>query len=315
MGSLVWIFVFGASLALLVKSADWLLESGEKVGLKLGFSPFVVGVLIVGLGTSLPELISGLAAIMQGATEIVVANAVGSNIANILLVIGVAAVVAKRLAVTKNLIDSELPLLAVSTVIFLVVVYNGEVTRGESFFLISAYLIYLYYTIYGGEGDESRSRFLQLGKNVSVTWRDYTKLAGGVLGLFIGAKYLIDAVIQLSAILNIAPDIISITAIAVGTSLPEVMVSYKAAVEGKAEVAVGNILGSNAFNALMVVGIPTLFTTLKIETATLYIGVPTMALATLLFIISGISKTIYRWEGLMFLLLYGLFTMKLFSLL
>jgi cation:H+ antiporter len=310
---LLWVAVFVVALAVLVKGADWFLESAEKIGLRLGMSPFVVGVLIVGLGTSFPELFSGIAAVLADEKDIVVSNAVGSNIANILLVIGIAALAAKRLRVTKNLIDSELPMLAISTVIFLMVVIDGLVTMGESVFLITAYLIYLFYTLYSGEGDESRPLF-KLQHGDALDWKVPVQLMAGALGLVLGAKFLIDAVINLSEILNIAPALISITAIAFGTSLPEILVSFKAARAGKPEVAVGNIFGSNAFNALMVVGIPGMFTTLPLNGATLAIGVPVMALATLLFVISGISRTIYRWEGMMFLLFYALFILKLFGI-
>ena len=110
-----WIIVFIISLAVLVKGADWLLGSAEKIGLAAGLSPVIVGVVIVGLGTSFPELISSLVAVFKGVTEIVAANAIGSNIANILLVVGISSVVGGRLAVTKNLIDLDLPLLAIST--------------------------------------------------------------------------------------------------------------------------------------------------------------------------------------------------------
>jgi len=309
--------VFLVSLAALVKGSDWFLEGAEKIGLRLGLSSFVVGVLIVGLGTSLPELISSFAAVIKGVPEVVVANAVGSNIANILLVIGLATIVSKRLTVSKNLIDSELPMLAISTVIFLTVVYDQVVTFGESIILIMAYFIYIFYTIYSGEGDESKHAFV-FSKPDKVLLFDGLKLLVGVGGLLIGAKFLIDAVIQISTLTNIAPGIISITAVAFGTSLPEIMVSTRAAFAGKTEVAVGNIFGSNAFNALMVVGIPGIVTkthVLPIDDKTFTLGIPAMALATFLFIISGISKNIYRWEGLMFLLFYALFTLKLFEVL
>ncbi|MEX1112836.1 MAG: sodium:calcium antiporter, partial [Patescibacteria group bacterium] len=108
---LLWSLIFLVSLAVMLRGADWLLVSGERIGRAKGLSPFVIGVLIVGIGTSLPELISSLAAVLQGATEIVPANAIGSNITNILLVVGLSAVVARKLEVTKNLVDLELPLL------------------------------------------------------------------------------------------------------------------------------------------------------------------------------------------------------------
>ena len=110
------------SLFILVKSADWLIASSEKIGLAVGLSPFIVGVTIVALGTSFPEVVASLAGVFQGVSQIVVANAIGSNIANILLVVGISAIVGKKLVVTKSLIDLDLPLLAIGTVLFLGVV-------------------------------------------------------------------------------------------------------------------------------------------------------------------------------------------------
>ena len=142
----IWILVFIVALAVMVNGADWFLESAEVIGLGFGLSPFIVGVVIVGLGTSFPELISSFAAIIQGAPEIVPANAIGSNIANILLVVGLAAIVGKRLTVTKSLIDLDLPLLAITTALFLGIVWDGSIVLIEAIFLVVAYGIYVAYT-------------------------------------------------------------------------------------------------------------------------------------------------------------------------
>lgn len=312
MAVIFWIVVFAVSLYVLVKGADWFLDSSERIGLKLGLSPFIVGVLIVGIGTSLPELVSSLTAVFKGVTEVVVANAVGSNIANILLVVGTTAVVAGRLVVNKDLIDLELPILAVSTMLFLGVVYDGHITFAESIFLVLAYLIYMMYTLIGEEGRDSILSKIEVKPEVRK--KDYLLIVVGPIFLVIGAQYLIESVIMLSQLLDIATGVISITAIAIGTSLPELLVSLRAAKLGKSDVAIGNIFGSNAFNALMVVGIPGMFTDLVLDDKTLYIGVPVVALVTLIFIITGISKRIYKWEGMLFLLFYLFFILKLFSL-
>ena len=326
----LWIFIFIFSLIVLVKGADWLLESAEKIGMHFGLSPFVIGVLITGIGTSLPELASSISAVFQGANEIVVANAVGSNMANILLVIGISAVVGGRLVITKNLIDLELPLLAISTVLFLGVVYDGVVTQIEAFFLVLAYTIYLIYTVLNkGKNDEGtvssmereiearikkyRQKFGFALMKPFFVFKDYIILVFGALALFLGAKYLIESVIAISGEIGIGIGVISITAVAIGTSLPELLVSVKAVLQKKYEMSVGNILGSNAFNALMVVGIPGIASSLTLDDKTLLIGVPVMALATLLFIISGISRTIHNWEGMMYLVVYVFFIMKLFA--
>jgi len=327
---LIWIIVFIVSLTVLIKGTDWLLKSAEKIGLAIGLSPFIIGVTIVGIGTSFPELISSLVAVFKNVTEIAPANAIGSNIANILLVVGFSAVFAKRLVVTKSLIDLDLPLLAISTVLFLGVVKDRQITFFEALLMVGVYIIYLLYTaIHREETEKSlpvlpsrpdrRKHIVSIfsKKNIDkpkVNLGDFLLLIVGITGLFFGAKYLIEAVIKLSQIFSIAPAIISITAVAIGTSLPELIVSIKAAIEKKPEVALGNIFGSNVFNLLAVVGIPGLFKTLLVDNSTFLIGLPTMALATLLFVISGISKRIHIWEGLMYLAIYILFIAKLFSI-
>ena len=145
--AIIWIIVFIVSLAVLVKSAGWLLSGAERIGLAIGLSPFIVGVTIVGLGTSLPELISSFIAVFEGVPEIVVANAVGSNIANILLVVGLSTVIGRRLVVTKNLIDLDLPLLAIGTTLMIGVAWDREVTFLESVILLITYGVYFAYTI------------------------------------------------------------------------------------------------------------------------------------------------------------------------
>lgn len=305
---LFWIGVFVISLIFLVKGADWLLESASRLGLSFGLSPFIIGVTIVGLGTSFPELMSSLVAVWQGAGEIVVANAVGSNIANILLIVGLSAIVAKRLVVTKNLIDLDLPLLAISTSLFLVLAWDGLVTVGESIVLLLSFFIYFAYTIIHREDDE------EVFDKSKLNYFDFVWLLIGILGLVFGSKYLIDSVINLSEILNIGVGVIAISAVALGTSLPELLVSTKAAWQKKSEIAIGNIFGSNVFNILFVVGFPGLFTNLYLDAQTLALGLPVMIIATLLFVFSGISKQIHIWEGTLFLVLYFVFFSKLFGL-
>jgi len=265
----------------------------------------------VGLGTSLPELAVALFALAKGEESIIISNAVGSNISNILLIIGVAAIVARRLTVSKNLIDIDLPMLVASTVIFLAIVWNGQVDFGEALILIGSYMIYFLYTIFSkentGEDEKNENK-----ERVSV--KLIVMLIVSAAALIFGAKYLIDSVIHIANIFNIKSALISITAVAIGTSLPELIVSVKAALAGKSELAIGNIFGSNSFNILMVVGIPALFSKLQVDPVTLQVGIPIMAAATFLFLVSGISKRIHLWEGAMFIMFYIFFIGRLFNL-
>ncbi|MDD3072360.1 MAG: calcium/sodium antiporter [Candidatus Pacebacteria bacterium] len=327
----IWTAIFFLSVFVLVKGADFLISSAEKIGLSMGFSPFIIGVTIVGLGTSFPELITSFVAAFKGAQEIIVANAVGSNIVNILLVVGLSAIVGRKLVVTKSLIDIDLPLLAIGTVLFLGIVFDKEITIGESFLMVITYGGYLLYTAFHREEDDDKeeeefsgilpSRQTRRKEKVSlknearpkVSYKDFLILFAGIVSLLLGAKYLIDSLVELSKILNIAPSIIAVTAVSLGTSLPELIVSVKAALKKKAELALGNIFGSNVFNMFIVVGLPGLFFSLTVEDQIYTIGIPTMALATLLFVISGISRKIHMWEGAFYLSLYVLFIAKLFN--
>jgi len=325
-----WIFIFVVSLIVLIKGADWLIESAEKIGLAVGLSSFIVGVIIVGAGTSLPELFSSLAAVLQKVPEVVVANVVGSNIANILLIVGISAVIGRRLVVTKNLIDIDLPLLATVTVILLGILWDKQVNLGESLLMLISYIIYLLYSVFHKDSEDVKEMpeiFKIEQKKISelvvkggeqklrskVLVRDLFFLILGILGLILGAKYLIESLVKISEMLNVIPGVIAITAVAVGTSLPELIVSAKAAFQKKSEIALGNIFGSNIFNSLIIVGLPGLFEILPVDHQTFNIGIPTMIIATILFIISGISRRIHLWEGAFYLAIYTLFIAKLFK--
>lgn len=312
----VWLIVFIVALAALVKGADWLLASSEKIGLAIGLSPFIIGVVVVGIGTSLPELVSSIVAVYQGATEIVPANAMGSNIANMLLVIGFTAVVARTIKVKKDLINLDLPLLMIATSLFLFAAWDRTITVPESILLLIVYGIYLFYVLAQRQKGSLEVRGVVGSiKKPKVSNRDVLLLVLGLVGVAVGAKYTIDSVIEISTLLNIGTGVISLFAIALGTSLPELLVSVRAVKKGKPELALGNIFGSNIFNILVAVGIPGLFSTLALDEKSLLIGLPILFLSTLIFVISGISRRIHVWEGAMFLVLYLFFIGKLFDIL
>ncbi|MDI6883120.1 MAG: calcium/sodium antiporter [Patescibacteria group bacterium] len=332
----IWILIFIASLALLVKSADWFVESAERISLALKISPFIIGVTVVAVGTSFPELASSLFAVLKGATEIVTANVLGSNIANILLIVGLSAVVARTLFVKRSLIDLDAPLLASTTVLFCFIMWDRKIVFGEGVLLLLAFLVYLLYTIFqrkgGGEEEETpeivevlpsrpERRRKKIKKEIEekrvpqkLNFKIFFFLILGIVGLAVGANYTIESVLKLSTSLKIATSLIAITAVAVGTSLPELVVSVQAARKKKYEIALGNIFGSNVFNVLIVAGIPALIKPLAVDNLTFSIGLPFLVVATLLFVISGISRRIHLWEGLIYLLIYGLFIVKLCGL-
>ncbi|HRY30863.1 MAG TPA: calcium/sodium antiporter [Candidatus Paceibacterota bacterium] len=312
----LWVVIFVLSLSILVKGSDWTLVSAERIGLAVGLSPFVIGVTIIGFGTSLPELASSIVAVLHQAPEIVVANVVGSNIFNILVIVGFSAILARRLVVTKDLIDLELPTIAITGSIFLITAWDGVITFFEAVFLILTFLIYLGFSVIykPDEADEPHEIAELKAKRPKLSAKDFVLLITGFVGLIVGSRYLIISVVELSGLLNIATGVIAITGVAIGTSLPELAVSTRAAMAHKSELSIGNIFGSNIFNALFVIGIPGLISSLPIDEKTLTLGLPVLVIATILFVISGISRRIHIQEGVLYVLLYAVFAAKLFNL-
>lgn len=307
----LWGLMLVISLVVLVKGADSFIGAAEKIGRAFKLSPFVIGVLLVGIGTSLPEFASGVAAIISGNVEIVAANAVGSNITNILLIVGVLAVLAKKFVIKQDLLASELSLFVVSTSLFIGVSFDGVISVLESALLAIGFLIYLFYLILGNsEEDSAVAKYKGGNKAGEVTKGTIVAFVLGLCGVLIGANYLIQSVVSISDILGVGTGAIAITIVALGTSLPELFVSLAALRGGNTEVAIGNIFGSNAFNILFAVGIPGLVGHLVLDATTLQVGIPILAVASFIFVITGIARRIYRWEGLMFLVYYAFFVIK-----
>ncbi|MFW0870950.1 MAG: calcium/sodium antiporter [Patescibacteria group bacterium] len=305
--------VFIISLFVLVKGADYLIRGSERIGRYLGLPSFVIGALIVGIGTSLPELAASFAAITGGSSEIVVANAVGSNIANILLVAGLAAVIGRKIVTTKNLLDIEVPLLVSSSVLFLGTALDGRITQLESSLLFAGFIAYISYLLIHPDESEIDADYKE--KKVKTLHAvDFIMLASGGVGLVLGAHYLIQSVQVIAQSIGVSEGVVAISAVALGTSLPEIIVSITAVMRGKMDLAFGNVFGSNVFNILMMVGFVGLFTELPIDPQTMQIGLPVFAAVTIMFVVSAMSKHIYIWEGLMFLIVYLFFIMKIFGL-
>ncbi len=320
---LILFIVFVVSLFFLLMGAEWFLKSAEKMGLALGLSPFIVGVTIVAFGTSFPELFAAMTAAFMNVTEIIPANTIGSNIANILLVVGLSAIIGKKLVVTKNLIDVDLPLLAIGTAILIGVIYpwGGEeqalITRPEAIILLLTYGAYLLYTIFHKDdnlAEKNDNSTVSQKEKPRILAMDWLFFFGGMIALTVSAKYLIESIIGIAEFFDISVGVISLIAVAIGTSLPELIVSIKAAFQKKSEIALGNIFGSNLFNSFVVLGLPGIFREIHFDEPTFLIGFPVMIIATLLFVVSGISKCIHNWEGFFYLSLYAIFLGKILSL-
>jgi cation:H+ antiporter len=302
----IWILIFIVSLLVLIKASDFFIESSEKVGLKMGLSPFLVGVLIVGFGTSLPELISSIMGVISGAPEIVVGNVLGSNITNIFLIVGIAAILSKNFEISHDILKTELPFLL--TIVFLssFMLYDGIFSFGEGIFCIIMMGIYIWKLI-----REEGVEVTQESENFENKY--YLYLLFSPIFIFLGAKYTVDSVIQISEFLNIGKEIIALSAVAFGTSLPEILVTISAAKKGNSEIAIGNVLGSNIFNIVAVLGIPRMLGEIPISESILTSTIPLHIAATFLFIIIVVDKKVNRYEGYLLISFYIYFLGKTFQ--
>ena len=320
---LLWGLIFVGSLAVLVKASDVFTDSAERIGVGFGISPFIIGVTIVAVGTSTPELVSSVLAVIKGSPEIVAGNVMGSNVTNIFLILGISAIVGKKMVTSYELANVDLPLFVGSALLLSLMVGDGVFTLPEALLCLACLLVYLLYAVSVERvAEEARDRTMEeleaagVGhpKKRRLDPRVYLKLFLSVVFLYIGANYTVVSVVKLSEIVGIGTEIIAASAVALGTSLPELVVSVKAAAMNKPELAIGNIIGSNIFNALGIMGISALFGTVVIpETITAFV-MPMMIVATLLYFVVIWEKEMTHWEGWMLVIFYAFFLGKLFAL-
>lgn len=313
----MWSVIFVISLGFLIKAADVFTDSAERIGLHFKISPFIIGVTIVAFGTSLPEIATSVAAVFQGDSSIVIANVVGSNIANILMVLGIAAIVGKHLLVDKDIINIDLPLLLGSAILLFLTTLDGQFTYVDGIISLLALLTYLLYNAKAGRQiDEKEAKHVRESnkeekKHKRLPIKHPIKLILAGLVIWLAADYTIEAVVSLAKIMDVATEVIAGTAIAIGTSLPELFVSVIAAKKGNTDIAIGNVTGSNIFNALAVMGIPSLFGTLTISAEMISFAIPFMLFTTILYMFVTMDKQVSQWEGITLTLLYVAFIGKM----
>ena len=294
----IQIAIFVAAIAVLLWSSDRFVQAAERIGLSLGISPFIIGVTIVAFGTSLPELATSIVSVLEGASQIVVGNVVGSNITNIALVLGLTAVVVRNIDLEYNLWHIDIPFLWGSAFLLYFAVMDGDLSFFECALFLAGIVIFLSYSLKDQERPDKEDR-------PSAGVKDYLLLLLGGALVSISATYVISSITAISVLLSIAPSVIALSAVAVGTSLPEVAVSLAAARRGKASIAVGNALGSNIFNTFIVMSVPRFFGPLVIPDNIISVYLPLMIVMTVLLGVMSNNRKITRWEGYVLLLFYA----------
>ena len=303
----IWIGVFVLSLTTLIVAADVFIKVSERIGLALGIPAFVIGVTLVALGTSLPELVTSIIAVVEGASTIVMGNVVGSNIANTCLILGLVGVVGRKIHLKFDLMRVDLPMMMGSAFLLFLAALDRKFTLFEAVLCIGGLVLYLAYVFYSGRNNEFDLDETQEKTQVKISVWDPLKLLAAVVIIYFSADYNVESIQFIARYMDVGEELVALTAVSMGTSLPELVVSVVAVRSNNAEMAVGNILGSNIFNIFCVMGIPRLFGMVTVPEGVLSFALPAMLVASFLTFFVLQDRVLNRWEGWILLLAYAVF--------
>ena len=311
----VLLFILG--LVLLVGGAELLVRGASRVALAAGISPLIIGLTVVAFGTSAPELAVTTSASLRGEPDLALGNVVGSNIFNVLVVLGASALFAPLL-VSRRLVRLEVPLLTLSSLVVLGLALDGLISRFEGGLLLAgafAYTALLFVQARGGGGDVPGAEVGELdtqpSRGLAGILKDAVLIVGGLGLLIVGSGWLVDGARIFAATLGVSELVIGLTIVAAGTSLPELATSVIAAIRGQRDMAVGNVIGSNLYNVLLILGAAALVAPdgVPAPAAAVRFDIPVMlgvSVACLPVFFSGLR--IARWEGALFLGYYLAYT-------
>lgn len=295
---------------LLIKGADWFVDGSSKIADRFGISQLVIGLTIVAMGTSLPEAAVSIASALKGNAGITIGNVVGSNIMNILVILGLTAMV-RAIPVQKSTVRYEIPFMIFVTVLLAVLgLWDNRVNRLEGMVLWGFMILYLLYLLKMAKGGDSQEEIPRMEKTGRVPKMLGMVVFGAVM-IVIGSDVTVNAATELALLFRIDDRIIGLTIVAFGTSLPELVTSVAAAWKGKADIAVGNIVGSNIFNILFVVGTSALITPVEYKADFLADSIAAAAAAVLLLICVVQKRRLGRLGGAVMLAGYAVYFMYL----
>ncbi len=299
---LLQVLLLVVGFVMLMKGADWFVEGASQIADRLGIPQLVIGLTIVAMGTSLPEAAVSISAAIQGSAEITIGNVVGSNIMNVLVILGLTAVVCV-LPVQKSTVRYEIPFMILITAVLAGLgLADNQVSRPEGLILWAFMILYLFYLLRmakNGTGGEEAG-----GKKRPIWLLILMVLVGAAMIVF-GSDITVDAATAIAKIFGMSERFIGLTIVAFGTSLPELVTSVTAALKGKTDIAVGNIVGSNIFNILFVVGTTALITPVAYNSVFLVDSIIAVAAALFLFLCVFRNKKLGRLGGILMLAAYA----------
>lgn len=301
---LVHVGVLLLGLVILYFGAEWLIKGASSLAVGFGIPPLVVGLTVVALGTSLPEFMTNFIAALGGNDGLALGNIIGSNIANVGLILGTSAVLVP-LAVAPSTLKREYPIMLGVLIVFYLVALNGVIGRYDGMILIAGLVGFLGYLLRDvrrrgvGAGDVMASPELTM-----PGWKKALLLIGGIIGLALGANLMVTSAVAIADFFGIDPVIVGLTVVAVGTSLPELAASLVGVFRNETDLAVGNVIGSNLLNVLFVVGTVSFVRPLHVDAASLAIHFPVMIGFGLLILLAWFQHRLNRWHGMLMLVAF-----------
>lgn len=298
------LLLVAAGLAALVLGAELLVRSGASLADRLGIPPIVIGLTVVSIGTSLPELAIGVDAALRDAGALAVGNIAGTNIVNLLLILGLSAAIAP-LAISVRTIRLELPIVAAVSLLALALAWDGTLSRVDAGALVAVAIAYTVCVVVLAVRDPARRRLDEVTIARGGLGRDLLTLGAGVVIVVVGADWLVRGAVELAERLGVSEAVIGLTIVAIGSSAPELVTTLVSTVRGERDIAVGNLIGSSVYNLALILGVTALVSPLAISDGLLRVDLPLMTFVALLLIPVFITgRRVARSEGVAFVLAY-----------
>jgi cation:H+ antiporter len=298
--------IFIVAMGVLIWGADLLIEQSERIALKFNISEFVIGATLIALGTSLPEMAASIAASSNGQTEIAVANVIGSNVLNITLVLATVFLIAKNINPNRDFFAKDSTWALVPVLVFILMIIDGVISRFDALLLLLLMASYLMFLLQDSKNmpeedlDELDTEHFSWAKVLPI-------VIVGLLLVVLGAHFTVESATNIAKSFGISEWVIGIIMISLGTSLPELTVSITAALKGKVDMAIGNIIGSNMANTTVVLGAAALVNPLNVNIANYIFDIATMLVATLLLVFMTANKLYNKSAGIALFIILGLF--------
>jgi len=306
----MYLLYFLSGFILLYYGADFLVRGSSSIAVSFGVKKIVVGLTIVALGTSMPEFVVSLFAAVKKVDDVSIGNIVGSNMANILLVLGLASVI-RPIKVKKRIFLLELPVLLLITLMFVLFCMDGTLKGYEGALMLIVFVVYMTFIIANRKVRNSADVDLPPMEKGHIIRNTFLTVLG-LLGLVIGGQLTVRGAIGLARAVGISELVIGLTVVALGTSLPELFTSVVAVIKKEDEISIGNIIGSNLFNTAFVLGIVPMIYSLKIDAHVIrFENILLLCITVLFAILLFIGRGLSRLEGVFLLLLYVLFILNL----